>query len=180
MENLDRHSPVRVKGRLCKNQKFCQDIGASRWILEVICHSCLPFIEQPERKFVNNFAGARKNVDFVTNEIEKLILSGALVEVEVSDLTVCSPLGVVTNTSGKSRLILDLTYVNKHLRVTKFKYEDRTAGDLFQKGGRFLKFDYMSGYHHVEILSDHTKFVGCAWVMHGQKNIFNSLFSTLD
>ena len=61
MENLDRHSPVIVKGRLRRNQKFWQDIRASRWILEVIRYGyCLPVIEQPEKKFVNNLASSRK------------------------------------------------------------------------------------------------------------------------
>lgn len=43
MESLDRHSPVIVEGRLRENPKLWQDIGASRWILEVIRYGfCLP------------------------------------------------------------------------------------------------------------------------------------------
>ena len=63
-----------------------------------------------------------------------------------------TPLGVSVKRSGKPRLILDLHYVNQHLRSCKFKYEDvRTTADLFHKGDRFYKFDYTSSYHHLEI-----------------------------
>ena len=33
----------------------------------------------------------------------------------------------------------------------------RTAADLFHQGDLFFKFDYTSGYHHVEIFPEHTK-----------------------
>ena len=101
----------------------------------------------------------------MSQEIAKLLKSGALVNVNESDLSVCSPLGVVTNASGKQRLIL---YINQHLRVSKFKYEDIcTACDLFSKGEWFFKFDYTSGYHHVEIYPEHTTFLGCSWLLNG-------------
>ena len=89
-------------------------------------------------------------------------------EVFSSDLRVCNPLGVAVNSSGKPRLILDLRYVNQHLRSCKFKYEDvRTAADLFHKGDWFFKFDYTSGYHHLEVFPDHTPFLGCSWWVDG-------------
>ena len=78
---------------------------------------------------------------------KNLFLLGGIVKVNKSELAVCSPLGVVCNGFGKPRLFMDLWYVNKHLRVTKFKYEDiRTACDLFMKGDWFFKLDYKSGY----------------------------------
>ena len=157
-----------------ENLQFWQDIGASSWILNIIrCGYCLPFIEQPEHKLFNNHASAINNSDFVSCEIDKLLVSGALVEVGELDISVCSPLSVAKNSSGKQRLILDLRFINSHLRVPKFKYEDiRTASDLFQQGDWFFKFDYTSGYHHIEIFPAHTQFLGCAWVINGQKKYF--------
>ena len=127
---------------------------------------CLPFVNEPNKKLLKNHSSALRN--FASQEIAKLLKSGALVNVNESDLSVCSPLGVVTNASGTQRLILDLRYINKHLRVSKFKYEDiRTVCDLFSKGDRFFKFDYTSGYHHVEIYPEHTTFLGCSWLLNG-------------
>ena len=104
----------------------------------------------------------------MSSEISKLLLSGAMVEVSSTDLRVCNPLGVAFNSSGKPRLILNLRYVNNHLRSCKFQYEDiRTAADLFQKGDWFFKFDYTSGYHHLEIFAEHTPFLGCSWLVNG-------------
>ncbi len=75
---------------------------------------------------------------------------------------------MVTNNSRKPRLILDLCYVNKHLLSCKFRYEDiRTGANLFKPGDWFFKFDYVSGYHHVEIFPAHTTFLGCSWVVNG-------------
>ena len=84
-----------------------------------------------------------------------------MTEVGREDLMVCKPLGVVKNSARKPRLIVDFRYVNQHLRSHKFKYEDiRTAADLFCKGDWFFKFDYKSGYHHIEILPQHCQFLG--------------------
>ena len=74
------------------------------------------------------------NLELVSSEISKLLMPGALIEVTAADLLVCHSLGVATNSSGKRRLIVDLRYVNQHLRSCKFEYDDiRTAADLFQQ-----------------------------------------------
>ena len=84
---------------------------------------------------------------------------------------------VVTN-SLKKRLILDLRYVNNFLCIPKFKYEDiRTARDIFMLGDWFFKFNYKSGYHHVDISPTHQKYLGFSWTLAGVKKWF--VFSVL-
>ena len=163
-----------VKGRLRKNVKFWQKIGASKWILDILNYGyCLPFISMPKKKFFDNHVSAIKHSGFVSMEIQKLLSSGVLIEVNETEATVCSPLSVVANVLGKLRLILDLRYVNQHLRVQKLKYEDiRTACHLFQQGDWFFKFDYSSSYHHIDISSAHTQFLGLAWIFNGVKRYF--------
>ena len=159
-----------VKGCLRENiNAFWQNIGASNWLLRVIREGyCLPFVELPEVKFFQNHKSALCNAEFAYAEISTLLKSGALVEVSPTDLHVCSPLGIAKNNSGKLRLIVDLRYVNQHLRSCKFKYEDiNTAADLLQQGDWFFKFDYTSGYHHAKIFPEHTKFLGCTWMVDG-------------
>ena len=168
------HSCVVVKGRLRENIAFWQNIGASNWLLSVICEGyCLPFVELPQVKFFQNHKSALCNAAFVSAMISKLLKSGTLVEVSPKDLLVCSPLGVAMNSSRKSRLIMYLRYVNQHLRSCKFKYEDiHTAADLFQQGDWFFKFDYTSRYYHLEKFPEHTKFLGCSWMVHGSCKFF--------
>ena len=163
-------SCIVVKGQLRENIAFWQSISASNWLLRVIREGyCLPFVDLPEVKFLQNHKSTLCNAEFVSSEKSKLVKSGALVEVNAANLFVCNPLDVARNSSGKPRLIVDLHYVNQHLRSCKFKYEDiRTATDLFQQGEYwFFKFDYTSGYHHVEIFPKHTKFLGCSWMVDG-------------
>ena len=174
VENLEINSGTRVKGRLRTHISFWESIGANRWVLQIICEGyCLPFVDMPKQVSLPNHKSAFREASFVSNEIDKLLKSGALVEVKARDLQVCNPLGVVCNNSRKPRLILDLRYVNKHLRSCKFQYEDiRTAANLFKQGDWFFKFDYVSGYHHIEIFPEHTTFLGCSWVVGGVQKFF--------
>ena len=103
----------------------------------------------------------------------KLLASGAVREVEREDLMVCNRLGVVKNSAHKPRLIVVLRYVNQHLRLRKFKYEDiRSAADLFCKGDWFFKFAYKTGYHHIEILPQHCQFLGFSLFFGGKLSFF--------
>ena len=98
---------------------------------------------------MRNHKSAFEEETFVSEQIMELLSAGCVTETNQMDVHVISPLGVVRNGS-KKRLILDLRYVNKYLRIPKFKYEDiRTAGDIFSLGDWFFKFDYKLGYHHV-------------------------------
>ena len=171
--DIDLESAVPVKGRLRENIEFWRNIGACRWVLSVIENGYyLPFISILEcRTFKNPSVGQHRY--FGSQEVRKLVASGVLVEEKAEDLTVVNPLGVVQNACGKSRLILDLRYVNKFLRSCKFKYEGiKTAADLFQKTDWVFKFDYKSGYHRVDIFEPHTKFLGCAFMLDNQTGYF--------
>ena len=49
--------------------------------------------------------------------------------------------------------------------------------DIFSLGDWFFKFDYKSGYHHVDIFPSHQKFLGFSWIIQGQRRCF--VFSVL-
>ena len=144
LQDLEPVSSVQVKGRLKENIAFWRDIGASKWVLSVIENGYyLPFISLPARRSFQNHPSVVQSQAFVCQELKKLLASGAIVEVRQEDVLVVNPLGVVKNASGKSRLILDLRYVNYHLRSCKFKYEGiPAASELFQKDDWVFKFDY--------------------------------------
>ena len=40
------------------------------------------------------------------------------------------------------------------------------------KGDWFFKFEYKSGYHHVDIFPEHMQFLGCSWTFNGQCRYF--------
>ena len=97
---------IPVKGRLRERLDFWKSIGASRWVLDVLSDGySLPFISLPQRAFFQNHHSVAENEDFVSHEVSKLLVSGAIAEVSREDLSVCNPLGVVKNSAGKPRLI---------------------------------------------------------------------------
>ena len=95
---------------------------------------------------------AFKFKDFVHEVISELIERGCVKEV-LNPPKFINPLHVVQQSSGKCRLILDLSFVFKQNFIWKqsVQLEDiRTVYDLFQSGYFFFTFDLKSGYHHVE------------------------------
>ena len=77
-------------------------------------------------------------------------------------------MSVVSNSTGKLRLVLNLRYVNQFLLVTKFKYEDlQVAALMFERDEYMFKFDLKSGYHHVDIQCEHQKYLGFRWYTRG-------------
>ena len=174
LQDLEPVSSIQVKGRLKENIAFWRDIGASKWVLSVIEDGYyLPFISLPARRSFQNHPSVVQNQEFVCQELKKLLAFCAIVEVRQEDTLVVNPLGVVKNASGKSRLILDLRYVNNHLRSCKFKYEGTpAASELFQKDDWVFKFDYKSGYQHLDIFAGHTAFLGCTFQLEGKLRYF--------
>ena len=141
-ENVDFACPMVVKCRSRENSSFWQNIGASRWVLNVLQEGySLPFISLSQEALFRNHPSVVEDNVFVCTEISKLLLSGAVVEVKSAELVVCNPLDVVRNSAQKLCLIMDLRYVNQYLRSCKFKYDDiRTAADLFHKDDCFFNF----------------------------------------
>ena len=74
------------------------------------------------------------------------------------------PLSIATQKSGKKRLILDLSLLNKSIRKDKIKFEDwKTTIQYFQKNAYLYKFDLSSGYCHIDICPQQHTVQGFAW-----------------
>jgi hypothetical protein len=63
------------------------------------------------------------NSEFVDQAVSELVDCGCVHEVSFIPYMV-NPLSVATNKSGKKRLILDLSVLNKFAKKQKFKFED--------------------------------------------------------
>ena len=170
-EFLDRHEPVNavglpnVKGRLKSHLAFWIDIKAPDFIIDCIREGYkIPFYSTPEPATFPNNRSAHVHADFVSEALLELLSTCRIVETRKEDLVVINPLSVATNKSDKKRLILDLRYVNKHIYKQKIKFEDwRTAINYFGPGKYFTKFDLKSGYHHLDIFSEHQSYLGFSW-----------------
>ncbi|KAK6725596.1 hypothetical protein RB195_004113 [Necator americanus] len=122
-------------------------------------------IEAPKLMWVReNSSSAYENYKFVDDEIEKLLASGAILEVDfqLRHSIRVNPLSVAKG--KKSRLILDLSALNKSLEKSNIKFEDLAKVlPLSPRGGFMANFDLKSGYHHVKIHPHWTKFLGFKW-----------------
>ena len=115
--------------------------------------------------------------EFVNEAIENLVKNRCVALVNDRPY-VCTPLSVVSNSSGKLRLVLNLKYLNQFLHVLSFKYEDlRTAALMFEVNEYLFKFDLKSGYHHVDIHPEYQKYLGFQWKTHDK--VKNYVFTVL-
>ena len=114
-----------IKGRLQKNLIFWQEtLPANLAILEIIHNGYkIPFFKTPKCASVHNNQSALKNKDFVEEPISKLLKCCCIIEAEKSP-EIIIPHSASEYSSGKKRLILDLTYVNTHVYKDKIKFED--------------------------------------------------------
>ena len=75
------------------------------------------------------------------------------------------PLGFVLKPhSNKLRLIVNMTYVIKHLTKRVFKFEWLSdIADMAEKDEFSLSYDLTSGYYHVALLPESRRFIGLKW-----------------
>ena len=153
-----------VAGSLHRHLAWWREHMSNSYILDTIANGYrLPLLAVPEDAFLKNNKSALDNSDFVTTEIQKLLQTGALVQVQDKP-TVVNALTVATNAAGKHRLVLDLRTINPLLLVPSYKYEDvQTASAYFKKDSVMATFDLKSGYHHVSIHKKYQQYLGLCW-----------------
>ena len=150
---------------MSKHISFWRDeIKAPTAIINVIDTGyVLPLKSKPTPYFHANHHSANRHSSFVQESVSELCATGCVVEVSTRP-SICSPLSVVENKTGKKRLVVNLRHLNRFLWMRKFKYEDlRVAMLLLEKGDYLFSFDLKSGYHHVDIAKEHWKYLGFSW-----------------
>ena len=92
---------------------WMNSIRASDFIINTIVEGYkIPFIDFPENFVIPNRSSAFKFKDFVDDAISELIERGCVSEVDYPPNFI-NPLHVVQQSSGKCRLILDLSFLNR-------------------------------------------------------------------
>jgi hypothetical protein len=143
-------------------QSFCTSVS----VLGIIAVGYqLPWANGPPTAphFAHNHPSAFQHASFVTQAVETLMQTGALMA-SADKPFVVSPLGVVPKGEDKFRLILDLRYVNSFLQVVPFKYDSiRSVVDLCQPKDYLFTVDLKSGYHHIDIHQRDWQYLGFEW-----------------
>ena len=119
-----------------------------------------------------NNSSALLNTDFVRITILQSLSSGRIIE-KSQPSYVNSPLSVVTQATGKKRLILDLHTLNSYVYKNQFKFEDWKIGLTYLSPDAFMfGFDLKSGYHHVEIEQESRRYLGFSFPFNGVVRYF--------
>ena len=112
-------------------------------------------------------------MDFVSGTVLELLESGCVRRVPFKPIVV-NPLRVAENSSGKKRLILDLSVLNTFVKKNKVKFEDwKVVVQYFEQDCYMFKFDLKSGYHHIDICVAQQSFLGFCW--NGEFYVFTVL-----
>ena len=130
---------------------------------ETLLNGFLPkYISPPEISYkCSNRKAAVNNKEFVSDQIASLLQTRAISEHRSSETIRINPLSVAEG--KKSRLILDLSDLNRSLEKYRIKFEDLSKiRNLLPHQGFMTCFDLRSGYHHVLIQQSFRKYLGFA------------------
>lgn len=171
----DKVKPAVMRHRLRDQLPFWKTFCTSSLVLGWIANGfdlkwdiCGP----PMDKSFKNHNSSFQHEKFVDDTIAELLLAGSIRK-EKKKPKVVSPLGVVVQ-HDKKRLIFDARYINSHLVIPSFKYEDLGSLDNYIRPNDYLMtLDLSKGYHHVDMHDDAMCYMGFEWK--GQFYVWQSL-----
>jgi hypothetical protein len=154
-------------GNLKRHLSYWRRISRSTWVLQWIEYGFPlwwldPNCPAPARVF-NNHSSTVDHEGFVSEAVEQLVKAGAARATKVKP-TVVNALKVVPKKNNKLRLILDLRWVNKYLRVPKFKFESlKCLAFLITQGELMFGIDLTNGYWQVDMHDMAHPYLGFEW-----------------
>ena len=157
------------RGKLKEHLEFRKnEIQASEFVLDIIKHGHKPTLRStPEPYFIPNRSSALKHKQFVNDSLKEVLSLGCINEVKQIPKFI-NPLHVAVQSSGKLRLILDLSHFNSFLLKKSCKYEDlKVALQFFEKGNFVFAFDLKSAYHNIELQEDFRQYYSFKWELDG-------------
>ena len=90
-------SSVKVRGRLRAHIQLWKDIGASNFIIDTIQDGYkIPFRDTPTSTVFSNNSSSLDDWQFVFDSITELLSTDRIIQVQVHELIVVSPLSVAT------------------------------------------------------------------------------------
>ena len=160
-ENLK--SKFRAGQILCYMYAWKQ-ITHDPWVLQIGNGFPLPFVQIPVQiePFPYKLSDQEKLSADV--EIEKLLKKRVLEQVEDIQGQVISNIFFRPKKDGSFRMILDLTWVNKHIEYVHFKMHSlNTAKDMMRENCLMASIDLKDAYYSVPIAFQDRKFLRFRW-----------------
>ena len=140
-------------------------IGAHETVLKWIDEGVpLHFDTEPAPCYFENRVFGRKEEEFVTSEISKLLNRGAIRQVSKEAIHCVLPLRCMPKKQNKHRLVLDCRHVNQSIICPTFSQEGiQTVTDIIQEGDKIISIDLENGFHHVPVQFCDQKYLGFRW-----------------
>lgn len=154
-------------GRLRAHLREWKRIAAPKQVRDWIKHGVrLPLTGAVSRRVEPNHVPAEAEA-FMDEEVARLNSTGA-VEVTSREKAVCIlALGAVPKKPGSTsawRAIYDGRYINGHMDVPSFKYEDLGVVQEMVEAKDWMEHaDLSDGFHHLSICAQHRKYVCFEW-----------------
>lgn len=123
-----------VKNSLRKHVQFWEHISANQSVIDTIKKGyVIPFLQNPPSMSFRNNKSAFLHSEFVDGALKDLLDTGCIIKTPFQPFVV-NPLSVAVKSSGKKRLILDLSKLNLFIKKDKVKFEDwRVALNYFSR-----------------------------------------------
>ena len=158
-----------VKGRIKAHIAAWQAIDTPKFLLSVIENGyCLPLRSLPPSYYASNNQSAHKEADFVLHSVGELVKNGCA-RLVTTPPHIVNPLQVAVQSSGKKRLILDLTYFNRFLFKQSVRLDElREILPYLRKGGWVFVFDIFKAYYGISIHKFYQTFLGFSFTFSGK------------
>ena len=152
-------------GKVAEHLPQWKRISSDPWLLKTIKGVDIPFVEQPcQEKEPRPYKLGDKEVDFVTQEVERMLQRGIIEEVEEIQGQVISNVFLRPKKDGGFRMILDLTWVNEHVSYEHFKMHSlTTALEMMRPGCWMGSIDLKDAYYSIPVRKSQRKFLSFRW-----------------
>jgi len=156
---------VRNAGRLRDFIKEWRKITKDVYILEAVSGFRIPFLSEPmqvrEPKIPNYNLS---DEELISESIDKLLKSGAIVESEEEVGQFVSTIFTVPKPDGSRRPIINLKKLNEFIENPHFKMESiKTASLLVSKNCKMAVIDLKDAYHAIPVHKDFQKYLKFRW-----------------
>ena len=140
------------------------NIDASLTVIDWIRNGIrIPFSDPLVPFHFRNRAFSPAEVNFIDSEIVRLLHCGAI-ELCSTPPRYISPLHCVPKKNGGHRLILNLRYLNGHVRACHFRNDDiRVVAEFVDNEDYLVSADIKNGFYHVPVHVEDREYLSFAW-----------------
>jgi hypothetical protein len=136
------------------------------WVLDTVKNGYqIEFNVFPQgSSFMNEIQFCKQKTEIVSTEIDKLLMKGAIKEVDAVEDQFISNLFLVPKKDGSFRPVINLKKLNLFVEYHHFKQENLSfVLDIIQKNDYLTSIDLTDAYFSISINNEFKKFLHFSW-----------------